>query len=346
MNAVLNNFADQSTINLLVVEDDPAMLIALRDILEGEGYQVAIAANGKEALEILDGFHPALILSDISMPVMDGIELLKAVRSRSSGAAIPFIFLTARGTREDIFAGKSLGVDDYITKPITSRELLATVRARLQRADEFTMTAQLLAAKDSLRVLANAIENKRYHVERVNAYAQVMAAELGWEEKRCDELEFGAILHDIGQIRVPEAILMKPGPLTPEEWRVMRKHPEEGARMIQEVPYLFPAIPMVLHHHERWDGTGYPHGLKGEEIPLEARVLAVADTFDAMTSDRVYRKALEIEEARFEISSFANTQFDPEIVKTFLRCWERGEFQAILAMKIGLRSTAPQEFLP
>jgi putative two-component system response regulator len=272
------------------------------------------------------------------MPVMDGFELLEAVRQRPTGATIPFIFLTARGTREDIFTGKSLGVDDYITKPITSKELLSAVRARLQRADEFAMMAQLLAAKDSLRVLANAIENKRYHVERVNDYAQAIAEELGWDDKHRDALEFGAILHDIGQVRIPEVILLKAGPLTEKEWGEMRKHPEEGARMIEGIPYLSPAIPIVLHHHERWDGGGYPHGLQGEEIPIEARVLAVADTFDAMTSDRTYRKALDPSVAYNEIVRQSNHQFDPRVVEAFLRCWQRGEYQKIIRSNRGKNS--------
>jgi putative two-component system response regulator len=319
---------------ILVVEDDPAMLIALRDILESAGYIIHTAANGQEALNILNHSKPELILSDIAMPVMDGFDLLEAVRERPTGATIPFIFLTARGTREDIFTGKSLGVDDYITKPVTSKELLSAVRARLQRADEYAMIAQLLAAKDSLRVLANAIENKRYHVERVNDYAQAIAQQLGWDDKHRDALEFGAILHDIGQVRIPETILLKAGPLTEEEWVEMRKHPEEGARMIEGIPYLAPAIPIVLHHHEHWDGTGYPHGLKGLEIPIEARVLAVADTFDAMTSDRTYRKALHPNIAYEEIKHQADYQFDPRIVEAFLKCWNRGEYQEIISSNI------------
>lgn len=323
---------------LLIVEDDPAMLIALRDILESAGYVILTAENGQQALNILTDSKPELILSDIAMPVMDGFELLEAVRQRPSGATIPFIFLTARGTREDIFTGKSLGVDDYITKPVTSKELLSAVRARLQRADEFAMMAQLLAAKDSLRVLANAIENKRYHVERVNDYAQAIAQELGWDDNHRDALEFGAILHDIGQVRIPETILLKAGPLTEEEWVEMRKHPEEGARMIEGIPYLAPAIPIVLHHHERWDGGGYPHGLSGEDIPVEARVLAVADTFDAMTSDRTYRKAFEPTIAHDEIIRQANRQFDPRMVEAFLKCWQRGEYSEIIQMNIGNNS--------
>jgi putative two-component system response regulator len=319
----------QSDPTLLIVEDDPAMLVALRDILEGAGYSVQTAVNGADALDQLSRSRPALILSDIAMPIMDGFELLESVRKRPSSATIPFIFLTARGTREDIFTGKSLGVDDYITKPVTSKELLSAVQARLQRADEFAVMAQLLAAKDSLRVLANAIENKRYHVERVNSYAQALASELQWDDQRRDALEFGAILHDIGQVRVPEAILLKAGPLTEEEWVEMRKHPVEGARMIEGISYLAPAIPIVLHHHERWDGRGYPHGLLGEEIPEEARLLSVADTFDAMTSDRPYRKALDMDTAKVEIIKHANEQFDTRMVEAFLACWERDEFQEI-----------------
>lgn len=317
---------------LLVVEDDPAMLIALRDILWSAGYRVLTARNGKEALENLDNEKPALILSDIMMPIMDGVELLKAVRKKPYGTTIPFIFLTARTGREDMFAGKTLGVDDYITKPITRHELLAAVKSRLQRTGEFAMMAQLMAAKDSLRVLANAIEYKRGHIERVNAYAQLLAEELSWDSNRRNSLEFGAILHDIGQIRLPEALVLKPKSLDDKEWELMRAHPQEGARMIKGIPYLQPAIPIVLHHHERWDGKGYPDGLKGEQIPEEARLLSVADTFDAITSDRPYRAGSLPEVAYKEILSESGHQFDPKIVDAFKRCWDHGDFHEILSM--------------
>jgi len=304
------------------------MLVALRDILEGAGYHVLTAPNGQVALDIFSKDMPTLILSDISMPIMDGIELFEAVRKQPMGAAIPFIFLTARGTREDIFAAKSLGADDYITKPITSQELLAAVRARLQRTDEL-MLAQLKAAyKASLSVLANAIEARdrstRSHVERVNAYAQAIARELQWEDESRDALEFGAILHDIGKIAVREAVLCKTGRLNPDEWEEMRQHPEVGARMIERIPYLAGAVPVVLHHHERWDGTGYPNGLLGEAIPLGARLLSVVDTYDAMTSNRPYRAAASPEDALNEIVHLVGVQFDPAMVEAFRRCWERG----------------------
>ena len=324
------NDTDVDGSTLLIVEDDPAMLVAFRDILEGSGYTVTTAANGKDALRLLQEVKPALILSDIAMPGMDGIELYKAIRQRPEGAAVPFIFVTARGTREDIFAAKALGVDDYITKPATRTELLTAVRARLQRSDELL----LLQLKAVLRAMANAIEARAgvytlRHVEAVNAYAQAMALELAWDEFQLEGLEFGAILHDVGKIGVPENILSKDGPLDEAEWAEMRMHPVWGAHMIEGNPYLDSALPVVLHHHERWDGKGYPDGLAGEAIPLGARLLAVADTYHAMTSDRAYRPALASDKAFEEILSQSGKQFDPQMVQAFERCWHRGDVARI-----------------
>lgn len=338
----------EGQVTLLVVEDDPAMLVALRDILEGAGYNVSTAANGEAALDVLSSEQPSLILSDISMPVMDGIELFENVRKRPNGTAIPFIFLTARGTREDIFAGKSLGADDYITKPVTSQELLAAVQARLDRTDEL-MLAQLKAAyKASLLALANAIEARdhytRDHVERVSSYAQALADQLGWDPSRIAALEFGAILHDIGKIGVRESILCKTGPLKRDEWDEMREHPSVGARMIEGIPYLASAIPVVMHHHERWDGSGYPDGLSGEAIPLEARLLAVVDTFDAMTSDRPYRQALPVSVAYETILSESGKLFDPVMVNAFQACWDSGVMETLIAesrSRVESNGTAP-----
>lgn len=325
---------DPHNITLLVVEDDPAMLVAFRDVLEGAGFEVITAQNGEVALEKLETVIPDLILSDISMPVMDGYQLFEAVREKPGGAVIPFIFLTARGTREDIFAGKSLGADDYITKPVTTRELLSAVKARIHRSDEL-MLAQLKAAyKDSLFVLANAIERRdsytHAHMRRLNTYARLLAEQLEWDREQLEDLEFGAILHDIGKIYIPEAVLQKEGKLNDDEMADMRKHPEVGAHMIKDIPYLASATPMVLYHHERWDGGGYPEGLSGEEIPLGARVLAVADAFDAMTSNRPYRNALSAEVAYQEILNCAGTQFDPEIVEAMKTCWESGQIEEVL----------------
>ena len=318
---------------ILVVEDDPAMMIALRDILEGEGYSVVTASDGRSALQALDAGLPSLILSDISMPVMDGIELFEMVRKEPRTAGIPFIFLTARGTSEDVFAGKSLGADDYITKPVTSQQLVSVVRARERRSKELLLIQLQSSYKASLRTLANAIEDRDnmtgQHVERVNAYAQTLAEELNWTDDSRSALEFGAILHDIGKIRVPDSILSKPGKLTEDEWVEMRKHPEVGRRMIVGIPYLEPAAPIVLHHHERWDGKGYPLGLTAEAIPIAARLLAIVDTFDAMTTNRPYRPAVPASAAFETLVENSGTQFDPAIVQVFVRCWERGDIQRI-----------------
>jgi putative two-component system response regulator len=337
MNVMLEKEAKKPSGPILIVEDDPAMMVAFRDILASAGYPVRTAANGKAALEVMQEERPSLILSDISMPVMDGIQLFSAVRKQPGGLAIPFIFLTARGTREDIFAGKSMGADDYIPKPISGSELVSAVQSRLMRADEMMLSQLKAAYKASLRALANAIEARdhytRDHVDRVNAYAQAMAKEMSWDDERREMLEFGAILHDIGKIQVLESILRKTGPLVASEWQDMRKHPLVGAKMIEDIPFLAPAVPMVLHHHERWDGTGYPDQLSGYEIPEEARLLAVVDAFDAMTSDRPYRAAIDLQTAYGLVVAEAGKQFDPVMVEAFKRCWDRQELQLIAAQE-------------
>src|SRR3990172_9831998 len=322
----------QERSTVLVVEDDPAMLIALSDILEGAGYAVVPASDGRSALQAFEAEIPALILSDISMPVMDGIELFETIRKDPRGAAIPFIFVSAGRWGEDIFTGKSLGADDYITKPIKAHELVSAVQARIVRSHELMLIQLQAAYKQSLRVLANAIERATAdHVERVNAYAQAVAHELGWDEARRDGLELGAILHDIGKAKVPEAVPLKPGALDAAEWTVMRTHPEDGKRMIAEIPYLAPAIPIVLYHHERWDGKGYPEGLSGEDIPEEARLLSIVDTFDAMTTDRPYRPAIPASSSFETLLEESGTHFDPTLIPAFLPRWERGEIARVLA---------------
>jgi len=331
---IIQTNGDIPIVSLLVVEDDLAMLIALRDILEGAGYRVSTATNGKDALEKFRDVSPSLVLSDISMPIMDGIELFESVRQLPGGKAVPFIFLTARGTRQDVFAGMSLGADDYITKPVTSQELISAVKARLTRANELLVAQLKIAYKSSLLALANAIEARdQYthdHVLRTNAYAQALALELGWSDSEREILEYGAILHDIGKLDVPINILQKKEYLTSDEWEQMRKHPAVGGHMISGIDYLVQAVPIIHHHHERWDGDGYPDGLHGEEIPLGARLLAVVDSFEALTTDRPYRKAISPKEACEEIVVHSGTKYDPEMVAAFLRCWEQGKIQDIM----------------
>jgi putative nucleotidyltransferase with HDIG domain len=174
------------------------------------------------------------------------------------------------------------------------------------------------------------------HSERVAAYTMLIAQRLNLSEEELPHIERGALLHDIGKIGVPDHILYKPGPLTPDEWEIMKQHPVVGYKMCMKIEMLRPAAPIVLHHHERWDGKGYPYGLSGEEIPLGARIFAIADTLDAMTSDRPYRKALSFAQAREEIERCAGAQFDPELVKVFLSVPEE-ELRAIRALTISNR---------
>jgi putative two-component system response regulator len=310
---------------ILIVEDNLILRDGLRDMLSYDGYQVLCASNGKEALEEMNTITPDLILSDISMPEMDGYEFLRAVRAKPEWVTIPFLILTARGEKEDILIGKNLGAEDYLIKPLTREELLTAVRARLSRAQEIKVVQLHQAYEASLTALANAIDVRdpytRGHVERVTAYAQEIARKLGCPDRVLEQIRFGSILHDIGKIIIQDEMLLKPTPLTAEEWRYMKRHPITGAEMIKDIPYLAPAAPIIRHHHERWDGSGYPDQLKGEEIPLGARIVAVADSFDAMTIDRPYRRGRSLEESYQEILLCSGNHFDPFVVEAFLRAW-------------------------
>ena len=318
---------------LLIVEDNQELRNGLQEMLTFEGYTVLSAGNGQEALERMKAISPDLILSDISMPVMDGYAFYDAVRSRPEGVAVPFIFLTARGERDEIMRGKNLGAEDYLVKPLTRGELLSAVQARLTRFRQLQIAQLEQSYQSSLSVLANAIEGRdQYthgHVERVTTYAVAIAEQVGLRGKRMDHLQWGAILHDVGKIFVNEEILKKPFPLTDLEWVEIKQHPIKGAEMLKDIPYLAPAIPIVRHHHELWNGRGYPGGLAGETIPLEARIVTLTDAFDAMTSTRSYHPAIPLAKACEEIVSGAGKYYDPVIVNAFLKLWGSGQIQQI-----------------
>jgi len=315
----------------MVVEDNHVLREGLRDILAFEGFNVLSAANGVEALEKMKFTSPDLILSDISMPVMDGYDFYQSVRTRDDWITIPFVFLTARGEREDILRGKNLGAEDYLVKPLSREELLTAIRSRLSRSQQIKVAQLHQAYEASLTVLANAIDVRdpytRGHVERVTAYAQELAAQMACQEEFIEQLRFGAILHDIGKIVIQEATLFKAEKLTEKEWTEIKMHPVTGAEMIRDIPYLAPAVPFVRYHHERWDGTGYPEGLVGEGIPLGARIISVADGFDAMTIDRPYRQGRSLQEAHQEILRCKGSQFDPTVVNAFEKAWASQKLQ-------------------
>jgi putative two-component system response regulator len=308
---------------ILVVEDSPQIRHTLAVTLQMEHYQVHQAENGRAALALLERVTPDLILSDINMPHMNGIEFYKAVRQVPRLLPIPFIFLTANDSAEDIQMGRALGVEDYLTKPIENDNLLAIINARLLRAAEVQIAQIGLAYLETVNVLANTIEGRdpytHGHVERVASYARRLAQKLGWSPEHVRTLEFGARLHDIGKIVVPDHILKKAGPLTDEEWHTMKEHPLAGAKILRAISHLQGTLPYILYHHEKWDGSGYPHRLRGKDIPIEGRLLAIADVYDALTTARPYHPPRsQAEVARF-LQANAGRLFDPHLVQVFLR---------------------------
>jgi putative two-component system response regulator len=310
---------------ILIVEDHDILREGLSILLQAEGFRVLTAHNGLKALDQMRASNPDLILSDITMPEMDGYEFYKAVRARSEWVTIPFVFLTARGEREDLFASKKLGVEDYLIKPVDRNELVTTIRSRLDRSNQLMLFQLQNAYEASLIMLANAIELRdqytRGHVERVMKFCLAIAKRLDWPKSQLESLRYGAILHDIGKIYVSESILTKPDRLDSDEWEEMKQHTVVGAELLKSIPYLAPAISIIRSHHERWDGQGYPDGLSGERIPLSARIVSVADSLDAMTSNRVYQSAIDPQQARQEIWRGSGTRYDPVVVQALERAW-------------------------
>jgi response regulator RpfG family c-di-GMP phosphodiesterase len=325
---------------VLVADDDPAIRKALRIILRG--YEVLEAGDGAEALRQLEAHGADLVLSDLQMPSVGGLELLRRVKLSDPTTA--FIILTGAGTVDNAVQALRLQADDYLVKPFNVDEvILACARAlehrRLVRenrgyqqhleervAEQARQIEGLLV--DALRSLATAIDTRDDytggHVERVARYAAATGREMGLAGVELRALWIGALLHDVGKIGVSDAILNKPGPLTCEEYEEMKRHPEIGARVMASSSFLRPGIDAVLHHQEWWDGTGYPSGLRGEEISLQGRIVAVVDSFDAMVCCRPYRDAGSDRAARDEIAACAGTQFDPRVVEAFFRAAERG----------------------
>lgn len=310
---------------ILIVEDNDVLRQGLEALLQAEGYLVLTASHGYEALDQMQSLAPDLILSDISMPEMDGYAFFERVRARPDWISIPFIFLTARRGREDIFAGKKLGAEDYLVKPVTRQELTTTIRSRLERSHQLLLAQLQQAYSSSLIMLANAIELRdqytRGHVERVRDHAHLLAIQMGLSAGQMDQIHYGSILHDIGKIHIPESVLKKPGPLTEAEWVEMKKHPLIGVDMVKDIPYLAPAIPVIRYHHERWDGNGYPDGVCGEAIPLVARIVTVADSLDAMSTSRPYQQALTPEQAYEEILRGSGLKYDPGVIRAFQNVW-------------------------
>lgn len=307
---------------ILLVDDEPANLQVLRHTLQ-ESYRLLFAKNGQMALDLVRSNPPDLILLDIMMPGLSGYEVCRILKEQAGTAHIPVIFVTALAETADERKGLELGAVDYITKPFNPHIVRARVRTHLSLVRVQDLEETRLKIVQCLGAAAEYKDNETgLHVVRMSHFARVLALASGYGERAANELLHAAAMHDVGKIGIPDAILRKPGKLSAEEWAIMRQHAEIGARIIGDhsSALLRMAATIALRHHEKWDGSGYPDGLAGEEIPHVARIVAIADVFDALTSVRPYKPAWSVEDALALIRSESGKHFDPELVECFMTC--------------------------
>ena len=304
---------------LLLVDDEPTNLQVLRHVLQAD-YRLLFATDGARALQVAREQRPDLVLLDIMMPNMDGYAVCCALKADAATASIPVIFITALDDSQDETAGFDVGGVDYLTKPVSPPVVRARVRTHLSlvRMDELRETRLQIVQR-----LGRAAEYKDnetgMHVIRMSHFSKLLALAAGCSPAWAEDLLNAAPMHDVGKIGIPDAVLRKPGPLDADEWATMRRHPEIGAEIIGEHPsgVLQLAREIALAHHEKWDGSGYPRGLAGEAIPLSARIVAIADVFDALTTRRPYKEPWPVQDALDHIAAQAGKHFDPALVALF-----------------------------
>jgi len=303
---------------LLLVDDEPNNLQVLRHVLQDD-YRLLFARDGERALQLAAQERPDLILLDVMMPGLSGHEVCRRLKAGDL-ATIPVIFVTAMADVEDEAQGFAIGAVDYITKPVSAPIVRARVRTHLNlvHMDELRQTRLQIIQR-----LGHAAEYKDdatgLHVIRMSHYSRILALAAGFSPSAADDVFNAAPMHDVGKIGIPDAILRKPGPLDAAEWQVMRRHPQIGAEIIGQHHggILQLAHNIALTHHEKWDGSGYPAGLASDAIPLEGRIIAIADVFDALTSPRPYKPAWSVDEARAHMQAEAGRHFDPALLALF-----------------------------
>ena len=302
---------------VLVVDDQADNLQVLRGILS-DTYRLAFAKNGEQALEAARRHHPDLILLDIMMPGMNGYEVCGRLKADPALEQIPVIFVTAMGETEDETRGFEVGGVDYITKPVSAPIVRARIRTHIALVDQCMVL-------DRLGIAGEFKDNETgAHVRRMGRYAEILARHLGWSEEACRAIGKAAPMHDIGKIAIPDQILLKPGKLDEEEWAVMRTHPERGGAIIgtNGSALMQMAARIAINHHEKWDGSGYPNGLIGNKIPIEGRIVAIADVYDALMSRRPYKEPWPTEAVTAYLREHSGKHFDPELIPLFLNAGE------------------------
>jgi putative two-component system response regulator len=305
---------------ILAVDDEASNLQLLRQILQ-DHYRLRFAKDGPRALELAREERPDLILLDVMMPGMSGYEVCAALKADPALAAIPIIFVTALNETADELEGFEAGAVDYITKPVSPPVVRARVRTHLSLVRMEELRASRLEIVQRLGLAAEYKDNETgLHVIRMSHFARILGLAAGMTEAEADDLLHAAPMHDVGKIGIPDRVLLKPGPLDPDEWKIMQGHAHIGAEIIGQHDHgvLALARNIALSHHEKWDGSGYPNGLAGKDIPLEGRICAIADVFDALTSIRPYKKAWTEQEALDFLVKQKGKHFDAELVDLFL----------------------------
>ncbi len=309
---------------ILVADDEALNRKVLRELLTSKGFHVEEAVDGEAAVAKTRETMPELVLLDVRMPRLDGFEVCRILKNDERTQFIPIVLLTALSSVEDRVAGNEAGADEFLSKPFYQAELLTRVRSLIRLKQ---LTDQLERTENILFFMAAAVEGKdpytEGHLRRLEKYSGETAIALELPLRLCTIIRYGALLHDIGKIGVPDAILNKPGPLTPDEVEIIQQHPAIGERICRALRDGAEIGPIVRGHHERWDGMGYPDHLAGEAIPLGSRVIAVADAFDAMTTDRPYRKALPATEAWDTLRHGAGSQWDRTVIEAFMESQAR-----------------------
>jgi putative two-component system response regulator len=310
---------------VLVIDDNAVAREVMSDMLESAGYEVVCAASATEALTLFVDDRIALVLTDIVMPDMSGLELLEAMRLHRPN--LPIVLVTGANTRDNLTEALRRGADGLVAKPFSQAELDQALTRALDRAGrtERDLRDRLLTPTLT-SALANAIETReegmRGHCERLTLLAMRLGLTFGLDDEEIETLRLGALLHDIGKIGIPDSVLLKADALSDNETKLMQTHTVIGDNLLEPIELLAPVRPLVRHHHERWDGLGYPDGLAGEDIPFGARVMAVADAVEAMSARRVYREPLSEPEIVRELERGRGTQWDPQIVDVVLRLIE------------------------
>ncbi|WP_020483044.1 response regulator [Methylomonas sp. MK1] len=305
---------------ILIVDDEPQNLRVLEQILSGK-YKLIFARNGEEALAATHKFRPSLILLDIQLPDMDGYAVCRQLKANPLTESIPVIFITSLADADDEVTGFEAGAVDYIVKPVSS----PTVRARVQTHLSLVRAIHLEKShRDAIYMLGEAghynDNDTGVHFWRMADYAGALAQALGWHEEQCRLIELAAPMHDTGKIGIPDAILKKPGALDAADWVIMKTHPRIGYDILSksDAPVFQIAAEIALHHHEHWDGSGYPEGLVGESIPESARIAALVDVFDALTMKRPYKEAWPVEQAMATIQAESGSHFQPAMIEVFV----------------------------